>query len=136
MKLPVGCLSVSSVHLSPESAEFLAAVHPSRWPFPGGAFGNYTGWLCQCEPFSLPPSLDPFNGLDIIAAFELAASLEHGWVMFHQSGVRRPELPIYRKFEGGVDPFLFGRFLKADREAWRRKTEEWLASLSRTDPIF
>lgn len=137
MDLPLGCLSVSSDHLDIDSARYLALVNPYYWPFPGGPYGAYEGWFCKCEFFDLSPSLDPFNGADILDVFEFARSMGYDWVMFHESGVRHRDLKIHRKFPNGFDEFLFGLALKQDREDWRRETQERLGSLSRgDDPTF
>jgi hypothetical protein len=135
MELPIGCLSVNSLHLEPASAEFLATVDPYHWPFLGAPYGGHVGFFCRCETFSVSPSRDPFSGFDILAAFELAKSRDYGWVMFHQGGTRHRSLRIRRKLKDGLDPFLGGVRLEKWREIQRQKTRDWLWSLKNYEDI-
>jgi len=135
MNLPHGCLSVFSGHLDEASADFLSTTHPFYWPFPGGTYGRYQGWFCECEPFDPEPSMGPFPGSDILAVFEFAKSQRCDWVMFHESGKKHRRLKVHRKLEKGFDPFLYGLWMKHEKEDWRRECQEWLASLSCAEDI-
>lgn len=135
MDLPNGCLSVFSGHLDRDTAEYLALSHPYDWPFPGGQYGRFRGWLCKCETIEFEPDEYPVLGQEIEAVFDFARSLGYGWVMFHESGKRHRGLKIHRKLREGFDPFLYGLFMKRDHEDWRRKTKDWLWSISHKDDI-
>ncbi|WP_105436301.1 hypothetical protein [Neorhizobium tomejilense] len=133
MKLPRGCLSVNSAHLNEDTAYFLAEVHPYDWPFPGGQFGRYAGWFCQCVIFDPLEAGEPFTNGELLEVFEFVKSRKFGWVMFHADGTLHSELTIYRQFNEDLDPYLRGLYLKRQKADWRRSTEKWLASLKLTE---